>query len=205
MTIDDQIKDEKIQYDINREAPKISVLLSGKIGKYEYLTGEEILPSNQKQIIEQAKFIYSPLGKAFEKQTKTIEDQGEKQVKAIKDNKKQLANTNANYINELLLLKEREIFKNIYKKRLDKIEELTKKINYDDLNFIVESSGDETSFTKVEDPMVFLNNIKRGKIKLEERKILQEDFNKLLKNMQKANKIAKQKRTLANVNMLFNG
>ena len=51
---------------------------TGKIDKYEYLTGEEILPSNQQQIIEQAKFTYSPLGKAFEKQTKTIEDQGKK-------------------------------------------------------------------------------------------------------------------------------
>ena len=56
---------------------------SGKIDKYEYLTGEEILPSNQHQIIEQAKFTYSPLGKAFEKQTKTIEDQGKKQVDAL--------------------------------------------------------------------------------------------------------------------------
>ena len=67
MTIEDQIKDEKIQYDINREAAKISALSSGKIDKYEYLTGEEILPSNQKQIIEKAKFTYTPLGKAFEK------------------------------------------------------------------------------------------------------------------------------------------
>ena len=85
MTIDDQIRDEKLQYDINREAAKISALSSGKINKYEYLTGEEILPSNQKQIIEQAKFTYSPLGKAFEKQTKTIEVQGEKQTKAIQN------------------------------------------------------------------------------------------------------------------------
>ena len=72
MTIDDQIKDEKIQYDINRESAKISVFSSGKINKYEYLTCEGILPSNQKQIIEQAKFTYSPLGKAFKKQTKAI-------------------------------------------------------------------------------------------------------------------------------------
>ena len=83
MTIEDQIKDEKLQYDINREVAKISALSSGKIDKYEYLTGEEILPSNQQQIIEQAKCTYSPLGKAFEKQTKTIEDQGEKQVDAL--------------------------------------------------------------------------------------------------------------------------
>ena len=75
MTINDQIIDENLQYNINREAAKISALSSGKIDKYEYLTGEEILPSNQQQIIEQAKFTYSPLEKAFEKQIKTIEDQ----------------------------------------------------------------------------------------------------------------------------------
>ena len=85
MTIDDQIRDEKLQYDINREAAKISALSSGKLHKYEYLTGEDILPSNQQQIIEQAKFTYSPLGKAFEKQIKTIEDQGKKQVDALKE------------------------------------------------------------------------------------------------------------------------
>ena len=150
MTTDDKIRDEKLQYDINREAAKTSALLSGKINKYEYLSGKEILPSNQKQIITQAKFTYSPLGKTFEKQTKTIKDQGKKQVKAIENNKKQLANTNANYYkNEFFLSKEKEISKNIYNKRLDRIEELTKKNNYDDLNFIVESSGDETSNYKI--------------------------------------------------------
>ena len=103
MTIEDQIKDEKLQHDINREAAKISDLSSGKIDKYEYLTGEKILPSNQQQIIQQAKFTYSPFGKAFEKQIKTIEDQGKNQVKAIQD--KQIIN-NVNYKDELLLSKE---------------------------------------------------------------------------------------------------
>ena len=83
MAIDDHIRDEKLQYDIHREAAKISALSSNKIDKYEYFTSEEKLPSNQKQIIEQAKFTYSPLGKAFEKQTKTIEDQGQKQIDAL--------------------------------------------------------------------------------------------------------------------------
>ena len=75
MTIDDQIRNEKLQYHVNREAAKISALSSGKMDKYEYLTVEEILPSNQQQIIEQAKFTDSPLVKAFEKQTKAIKDQ----------------------------------------------------------------------------------------------------------------------------------
>ena len=80
MTIDDKIKDEKLQYDINREAAKISALSSGKIDKYEYLTGEEILPSDQSRIIEQATFTYSPLGKQIEKQIKTIEEPGKNKL-----------------------------------------------------------------------------------------------------------------------------
>ena len=120
MTIEDQIKDEKLQYDINREAAKISALSSGKPDKYEYLSGEEILSSNQQQIIQQAKFTYSPLGKAFEKQTKTIEDQGKKQVVALeslKDPNKKLApvkdfipmeNLNPEIINEIKRIEEME-------------------------------------------------------------------------------------------------
>ena len=99
MTIEDQIKDEKLQYDINREAAKISALSSGKLDKYEYFTGEEILPSNQQQIIEQAKFTYSPLGKAFEKQIKTIEDQGKKQVHALKTSYKKITINKRIYTN----------------------------------------------------------------------------------------------------------
>ena len=85
MAIHHQIKDKKLQYHINKEAAKISALSSGKIYKHEYLTDEEILPSNQKQIIEQAKFTYFP----FEKQTKTIGNQGEKQLDALKKKKNQ--------------------------------------------------------------------------------------------------------------------
>ena len=94
MKISDQIRDGKLQYNINRGVAKISALSPGKIRKYEYLTGGDILPSNQQQIIEQTKFTYSPLGKAFEKQIKTIEDQGNKQIKQfkIKGKIKQLKN-----------------------------------------------------------------------------------------------------------------
>ena len=56
----------------------MSALSSGKIDKSEYVIGEEILPSDQRKVIEQAKFTYSSLEKALEKQTKTIEDQGQK-------------------------------------------------------------------------------------------------------------------------------
>ena len=94
MTINDKIRDEKLQYDINRETAKISTWSSEKIDKYENLSGEEILPPDQRRVIEQAKFAYSPIGKAFEKQTKTIEEQGTKQIKAIDDHGKKLAESN---------------------------------------------------------------------------------------------------------------
>ena len=82
---------------------------SKKFNKYEYLTGEEILPSNQKQMIGQAKLTYSPLGKAFEKQIKTIEDQREKQIEALKilkDNKEKRINNADDYNKKLLISKE---------------------------------------------------------------------------------------------------
>ena len=102
MTIDDQIKDEKVQYNINMETAKISALSSGKLHKYEHLTGEDILPSSNQQIIEQARSTYSPLGKAFNKQIKTIEKQGKKQVDALNtlksDNNQKLQIKNENII-----------------------------------------------------------------------------------------------------------
>ena len=84
----------EMKNNINRVAAKISALSSGKMDKYEDLTDEEILPPDQRRVIERAKFTYSPLGKAFERQIKTIEDQGEKQIKAIEDHGKQLVTFN---------------------------------------------------------------------------------------------------------------
>ena len=129
MAINDQITDEKLWYDINIEVAEISALSSGKIHKYEYLTGQDILPSNQQQIIEQAKFTYSPLGKAFEKQIKTIEDQGEKQIKAIQDQGQVKTIKKYDYDDEdtPFILKQKEIFNELVGERLEKITDLDKK------------------------------------------------------------------------------
>ena len=158
-------------------------------------------------MLEQAKFTFSLSVKAFEKQIKTIEDQGQKQVKSLedlKDNEKKQIHTD-DYKNKLLISKERETFKNIYSKRLDKIEELTKKIDNNDLNFIVNSTGDETDFSEVEDPITLLDNIKSDEITIEKAKDLQEGFNKQLKTIQRGNKTEERKKKFTNVNMLFNG
>ena len=203
MTIEDQIKDEKLQYDINRKAAKISALSSSKVDKYEYLNGEEILPSNQQQIIQQAKFNYSPLGKVFEKQRKNIEDQGNKQVKTIQDN--QLVNIkNYDYENKLLFSKEREIFKDIYNKKLDKIEEMNNKIDYDDIEYVVLSSNMAYNFSVEKYPISLLNDIKSGKTTLKEAKDAQESSRYYLNIIRKGNKNDNQKRTLANINMFYN-
>ena len=154
------------------------------------------MPSGQQQVIEQAKFTYSPLGKAFEKQTKTIEDQGEKQIKAIQDNKEQQVNINNSDNNDKLLLsKEREILKDIYSKRLDKIEELNNKIDYNNLKYVVVSSGDEYRFDKLDDPLVLLSDIKKGKISLEEAKNQLQNYYNYLNMIRRGNKNANKKKS----------
>ena len=126
MTTDDKIKDEKMQYHVNREAAKISALSFGKIDNYEYLTNEKILLSNQRQVTEQAKFTFSPLGKAFEKQTKAIEEQGGKQIDAITNQNERLtALTKKNDHKD----SHRVIFEELVKEKFDKIKELTVEIN----------------------------------------------------------------------------
>ena len=163
MTIEDKIKDEKLQYDINREAAKISALSSGKIDKYEYLTGEEILPSNQQQIIEQAKFTYSPLGKAFEKQTKTIKDQGEKQIKAIQDNNKQLAKIQGVTIRNTF---PQNILNDEAKREIDKILEIEKTVDREKL--VYEASEYEYSFQNFLTIRTFGRDIYNDEITLKE-------------------------------------
>ena len=102
-----------------------------RIDKYEYLTGEEIVPFNLRKIIEQAMFEYSPSGKAFEKQTKTIEDQGEKQIKALENIvEKKYLDTDQKSIPSLFskdFLNEEATYE------LNEIVEMKNKINRDDL------------------------------------------------------------------------
>ena len=120
--IGDKIRDEKLQYDINREAAKISALSSGKFDKYEYLTDEEIVSFNQRQLIEQAKFAYSPLGKAFEKQTeKQIGDIKPLDLSNKKDELKQIESIfSENLMSDLIRAKLKEIGKlqDIIKKKM---------------------------------------------------------------------------------------
>ena len=128
MSIDDKIKNEKMQCNINRKAAKISALSSRKID--EYLTGEEILPSDQSRIIEQTGFLYSPLGKAFEIQIKTIEDQGEKQIKALEKHEQQLVEYSHD---KESLTHSNQTFEELANKRMEEIQNLSKQIDFNNL------------------------------------------------------------------------
>ena len=149
MTIEDQIRDEKLQSDVNRETAKRSALSSGKIDKNEYLTGEEILLSNQQQISEKAKFTYSPFGKASEKRTKTIEDQGKKQVNALKS----------------LKLSDRQLpsIRNFNSETVDEIERIEEEERKADRSKIVYKAFNETyDFRKFKTIRVFGNEIRNN-------------------------------------------
>ena len=108
--MDDKISDEKLQDDINIEAAKISALSSGNVYKYEYLTDEEILPFNQRRMIEQVKFAYSPLGEAFQKNVDKQVDALESLGLSNKDELKQMEGIlPQNLMNDLICGKLKEI------------------------------------------------------------------------------------------------
>ena len=125
------IKLKMKSYNINREAAKISALSSRKLHKYEYLTGENILPSNQQEIIEKTKFTYSHLGKAFDKQIKIIEDQGKKQVDALNTLKSN--NNNKLEIKNEDIIPENAFTSNESRKELNKMTEIEKNVDREKL------------------------------------------------------------------------
>ena len=158
MIINDQIRDEKIEYDINREAAKISALSSGEIRKYDYLTGEDILPSNQQQIIEQAKFTYYPFGKAFQKQIKTIEDQGQKQVNALKVLEPKAIESGSN--NKPIITQ--EVYDEILEQRMDEILKMSNKIDFNNLTYNFKGQTTSISFGKFGGPVYIYGHMKNG-------------------------------------------
>ena len=168
MTINDQIKDEKLQYDINREAAKISTLSSGKLHKYEYLTGDYILPSNQQQIIEQTNFTYSPFGKAFDKQIKTMEDRGKKQVDALK-----ATESGSNNISPKIT---KEIYDDILEERTDEILKMSREIDYKNLVYGFEGPTSSIRFSTFAGPMCTYDQLKNGETTSQQVEESQKDF-----------------------------
>ena len=209
MTINDQIRDEKLQYDINREAAKISALSSGKIHKYEYLIGEDILPSNQQQILEQARFTYSPLVKAFEKQVRTIEDQGEKQidafekqVEASKDLKPKAINDKSEEKNSLQrsTISESDLFS----ERKKIMSELYDSVEYNNLKFEYVGPTKDVGFYEYKNSIERFDAIKNSQIKFIEVKNKQNEFLNKLSNIKIGKKTNKQKEVVDNLEKFYN-
>ena len=203
MTINDQIRDQKLQFDINREVAEISALPSGKINKYEYLTGEDILPSNQQQIIEQTKFTYSPLGKAFEKQIKTIEDQGQKQIDALeslkpKEQTKPVEDKSNNQS------KAKVVFNDFINKRKEILSELYDSVDYNNLKFEFVGPTKDVNFNEYRDSKELFNAIKNSQIKFSEAKNKQNEFLNKLNEVKISKEPTEQKEVINNLNKFYN-
>ena len=97
--LDNKIRSNQAQYDLDRQSAKISALSSGKLDKYEYLTGEDL--GYKPDVVQKAKFEYSPFGQAFDKGI----DVGDKQEGLLK----RLKNIEDKGDNELDLIKNKEI------------------------------------------------------------------------------------------------
>ena len=162
-------KVEKLQYDINREAAKISALSSGKIEKYEYLMGKEVLPSNKKQMIkqmiEQAKFTYSPLGKAFEKQT-------EKQVLKVYFDK-------TNELKQIESIFPQNMVNKMVSDELKTIIDWQNSIELDKLYF------KDYGFDKVSIPGMFMRDTYKNNLSIEDSDNEQSDLFKMFGNLNK--------------------
>ena len=153
-----RFRDENLQNDINREVAKISALSCGKIHKYEYLTGEDILLSNQQQIIEQAKFTYSLLGKVFEKQIKTIEDQGQKKADALKQTKEITYKPDDDDNTPI----SKEIYIKILQERMNEILKTSREINYSKLVYDFKGPIASISLIKFGGPIYTYDELKKG-------------------------------------------
>ena len=189
MTIEDQIRDEKLQYDINKEAVKISALSSGKIDKYDYITGEEILPSNQQQIIEQATFTYSPLGKAFENETKT---------NALADLKPKEIKPRETKPNE---------YGNYFLDRLAKIRESYKPVDFNDVTYNFKDLRiSPVTFIKFKGPLRIFKSIHNGDIPLEDIEKEQQELKKDLGGIKQGDprdKLEELKEIIDNIKNLY--
>ena len=219
MTINDQIRVEKLQYDINRAAAKISALSSGKIHRYEYLTGEDILPCNQQHIIEQTKLTYSSLRKAFEKQIKTIEDHGEKQINALKDLKRKEQTKAITYKldddnddddddddDDDKTSTSKEIYDEILEERIDEILKMSKEISHVDLVYDFKGPVASMNLGKYRGPIYIYGHMKNGEKRLQQVEEEQRKCKKDLREITSGNskhKSVEQSYTIKNVRTLY--
>ena len=159
MRINDKIRDEKLQYNINRETAKISALSQGKFDKYEYLIREEIIFGDERGVIEQARFTYSPLGKALEKRTKP---------------QKQLI------LKITYFWRKKEIYDKTVAEQNNEINTFSNNMKYDKLNYYFKSENSiPIGFNVFNCPLCLIRKIKSGSIDLKKAKENQEKLGQI--------------------------
>ena len=131
------------------------------------------MSSNQRQIIKQAKFTYSPLGKAFAKQTKTTEDQEEKQIEALEKHGKEL-NMSSDEKDSLKLLKQKVIFYQLVNERRFVINKLSEGIDFNNLTYHYKVKSAPKYFIRFKCPLIIYNNINNGRTSLQKEEKIEE-------------------------------
>ena len=194
---------------ITLEMKKYNMILIEKQPKYQpyhqvkLVTGEDILPSNQQQIIEQAKFTYSSLGKAFEKQIKTIQDQGQKQTDALKVLEPKAIESESN--NKPIITQ--EFYDKILEERIDEILKMRDKNDFDRLIYNFKGPTSLINFGKFGGPMYIYGHMKNGDTTLQQVEKQQKDFKKELNEITSGNpkhKSNNQLYVIENVKNLYN-
>ena len=201
MTINDQIKDEKLQYDINREAAKISALSSGKLHKYEYLTGEDVLPSNQQQIIEQTYLLILLQEELLKNKQKQSRIKVKKQVDALeklKPEKTKLIKDTSNNQSRTTI-----IFNELINKRKELMSELYVSVEYNNLKFEYVAPTGDVSFYQYMNSKELFNAIKSIQIKFSEAKNKQNEFLNKLNDLKIGKKTTKQKGVINNITRFY--
>ena len=175
---------------------------SGKRHKYEYLTGEDILPSNQQQIIEQTKFTYSPLGKALDKQIKTIDDQGKKQVDALGKLKPEETKPIEDSPNNQSRAK--IIFNDLISKRKELMSKLHDSVDYNNLNFEYVGPTKDVSFYDYRDSRELFNcNNATFHIKFSDARNSQNEFLNKLTNIKIGRNTLEQEKIIISKDFTF--
>ena len=187
--------------------PKYLPFSSGKIHKYEYLTGEDTSPSNQQQIIEQTRFTYSPLRKDFDKQIKTIEDQGQKQTDALIDLKsKEQAKAIPYQSDDDNTSISKETYDEILEERMEEILKMSKEINYGKLVYDFKGPTPSINLVIFGGPMYTYNQLKDGEKRLQQVEEEQKYFKKYLKEITSGNskhESEKQLYTIKNIRNIY--
>ena len=178
MTIDDKIRDEKLQYDVNREKHQHNHL-EKLINMNILQVRKYYLPPYQRRVIDQPKLAYSPL----EKQTKTTEDQAEKQIKALEEHGKQLVEFNELVKKDFNIdggsipfSEQRKIFDKLVKGRSSEFKYLEKRINPD--NLIYKYKIEEMTpkgFRNSQNPIELFKDLRDGNINPKE--VLKDQIN----------------------------